>query len=88
METLLSLTGLAGAICCVGMYAAVSFGRIGADRPAFFLVNALGAGLILVGASQQFDIGDLGAITQEAIWAIISVIGAVRAWRQVDATTR
>ena len=30
METLLSMSGIIGAICCVGMYAAVSMGRISA----------------------------------------------------------
>ena len=82
METLLSLSGITGAVCCVGMYAAVSFGQISAERPLFFLVNALGAGLILIGASHQFDVGDLGTIGQELIWAVISIIGGVRAWRR------
>jgi hypothetical protein len=80
MEALLSLSGLAGAMCCVGMYAAVSFGKICADKPLFFMVNALGAGLVLLGASRQFDIGDLGTIVQELIWAVISLIGGARAW--------
>ncbi len=81
METLTSLIGLAGAACCVGMYAAVSMGKIDADRPLFFIVNGVGALLILLGAWQEFDLGDLGTIAQEAIWAAISLAGAVRAWR-------
>ena len=80
METLLSFAGIAGAICCVGMYAGVSFGKVCADKPMFFMVNALGAGLVLVGASHEFDIGDLGTIGQELIWAVISLIGGTRAW--------
>ncbi|MEQ1715813.1 MAG: hypothetical protein ABL907_07500 [Hyphomicrobium sp.] len=62
------------------MYAAVSFGKVSAEKPLFFLVNALGAGLVLIGASQQFDVGDLGTIIQELIWAAISLIGGARAW--------
>lgn len=81
MDTLLSLSGIAGAICCVGMYAAVSFGVISAERPLFFIVNGIGAALILAGASHQFDVGDIGTIAQELIWAIISLIGGARAWR-------
>jgi hypothetical protein len=81
MEMLLSLSGVIGAALCVGMYAAVSFGKISAERPLFFVVNAVGAVLILFGAAHQFDIGDLGTVAQELIWAAISVIGAVRAWR-------
>jgi hypothetical protein len=79
MEALLSLSGIIGAICCVGMYAAVSFGRESAECPRFFAVNAVGAALILIGAGHQFDVGDLGSIGQEVVWAILSVIGCVRA---------
>lgn len=82
METLVSLSGIVGAICCVGMYAAVSFGKVCADKPLFYLVNGLGAGLILVGASHEFDLGDLGTVGQELIWAAISLIGGVRAWKR------
>lgn len=88
METMLSLAGVAGAICCVGMYAAVSFGRISAERPAFFLVNALGAVLVLIGASHQFDIGDLGTVGQEVVWTAISLGGAARAWAKTDGAKR
>lgn len=80
METFLSLSGIVGAMFCIGMYAAVSFGKVTADKPFFFAVNGLGAGLVLLGASHQFDIGDLGTIGQELIWAAISLYGALRAW--------
>jgi hypothetical protein len=82
METFYSLIGLAGAACCVGMYAAVSFGKIDADKPLFFIVNGIGAVLILLGAWTEFDPGDLGTIAQEAIWAVISLAGAARALRR------
>lgn len=80
METLLSMSGMVGAACCVGMYAAVSWGKVSADKPVFFVVNGLGALLVLVGASQQFDMGDAGTVGQELIWAVISFAGGVRAW--------
>ncbi|MEZ5956646.1 MAG: hypothetical protein R3C27_05470 [Hyphomonadaceae bacterium] len=80
METILSLSGIVGAICCVAMYAAVSLGKISADRPAFFIVNGVGAVLVLVGAAQEFDLGDAGTVGQELIWAAISLAGAARAW--------
>lgn len=88
METLMSFSGIVGAACCVGMYAAVSFGKICAERPMFYMVNALGAGLVLIGASHKFDVGDLGTIGQELIWAIISVIGGARAWRRNNEDTK
>lgn len=88
MEALLSLSGVIGAICCVAMYAAVSFGKIEADNPLFFLVNGVGAGLILIGASQEFDIGDLGTVGQELIWAAISLCGAARAYAKTPIFVR
>lgn len=80
METILSLSGILGAICCVAMYAAVSLGKISAEKPTFFIVNGVGAVLVLVGAAQEFDLGDAGTIGQELIWAVISLAGAARAW--------
>lgn len=88
MEALLSLSGIVGAVCCVAMYAAVSFGKIDADKPLFFLVNGVGAGLILIGAAQEFDIGDLGTVGQELIWAAISLYGAARAYAKTPAMAR
>lgn len=80
MEALFSLSGIAGAVCCVGMYAAVSAGKVDANKPAFFIVNGFGALLILFGASSQFDAGDIGTVGQELIWALISFGGAARVW--------
>ena len=79
MNTLMSFSGIVGAACCVGMYAAVSFGKVSADKPFFYMINGLGASLVLVGAAHQFDVGDLGTIGQELIWAAISVAGGMRA---------
>ncbi len=69
-------------MCCVGMYAAVSLGKVNPEKPLFFLVNGLGAGMVLAGASHEFDVGDMGTIGQELIWAAISAIGAWRAWKR------
>lgn len=80
MDVALSLVGIVGAGLCVGMYGAVSLGKISAERPAFFIVNAIGAMLVLIGASQEFDLGDAGTVGQELIWAAISLTGAARAW--------
>ena len=88
MEALLSLSGIVGAVCCVAMYAAVSFGKIDADKPLFFLVNGVGAGLVLIGAAQEFDMGDLGTIGQELIWAAISLYGAARAYAKTPTFAR
>ena len=81
MELLYAFSGMLGALCCVGMYAAVSVGRVSAERPLFFIINGVGALLVMLGAWHSFDLGDLGTISQELTWAMVSVIGAVRAQR-------
>ena len=84
MDTILSLSGMVGAICCVGMYAAVSFGRVTPEQVSFYIVNGVGATLILIGAAHQFDVGDLGTIGQELIWAAISFAVGLRAWMRAQ----
>jgi hypothetical protein len=86
MEALFSFAGILGALCCVGMYAAVSLGKVSAERPVFYLINGLGAGLVLVGAAHRFDLGDLGTISQELVWAAISIVGGIRAWQKEKQT--
>jgi hypothetical protein len=80
MDSFLSYAGVAGALLCVGMYAAVSAGKVSAERPAFYLVNGIGSIFIFSSAAQQFDVGDIGSVGQEFIWAAISFFGAARAW--------
>jgi hypothetical protein len=80
MDSVLSYAGVVGALLCVGMYAAVSVGKISAERPAFYLVNGVGSIFIFSSAAQQFDIGDIGSVGQEFVWAAISFFGAARAW--------
>lgn len=80
MEAFLSYAGVLGALLCVGMYAAVSAGKVSSEMPAFYAVNGLGSVLIFSSAAQQFDVGDLGSVGQELVWAAISLYGAARAW--------
>ena len=80
IEIFNSTMGIVGALCCVSMYAAVSVGRIAASEPVFYVVNGVGAVLVMASAAQEFDAGDLGTIAQELIWAVVSGIGATRAW--------
>jgi hypothetical protein len=80
MDSVQAYAGMIGALFCVGTYAAVSAGKMSAERPAFFAANGVGSLLILTGAAHQFDIGDVGSVGQEFIWALISLFGAARAW--------
>lgn len=81
MEILFASIGIIGALSCVGMYAAVSFGRVSTERPLFYVANGCGALLVMIGAWHNFDIGDLGTILQEIIWTGLSIAGGRRVWR-------
>lgn len=85
MDTIFSVVGLVGAACAVGMFAAVALGKISAERPVFYGVNAVGAVFVLAAASREFDIGDLGTMGQELAWAILSFVGLIRACKKRDA---
>lgn len=81
MDLFFSFAGVLGAACCVGMYAAVSLGRVSVERPLYFVVNGLAAVFIMLSACYEFDIGDLGTIVQEIAWSGLSIAGGVRVWR-------
>ena len=76
---LLAASGMLGAACCVGMFAAVTFEKVQAEQLSFFIVNGIGSILILVGSAHEFD---AGAVAQELIWALVSFLGALRALRR------
>ncbi|MFZ2031555.1 MAG: hypothetical protein WAU68_14675 [Vitreimonas sp.] len=79
MDGVFAVVGVIGATCAVGVYAAVSIGKISADTRLFYLINGIGSTLVLIAASRQFDPGDFGTICQECIWTAISVLGFYRA---------
>jgi hypothetical protein len=74
-----AVVGVVGATCAVGVYAAVSVGKISADARLFYIINGIGSTLVLIAASRQFDPGDFGTIAQECIWTVISLVGLFRA---------
>jgi|GEM_PF-1922097 len=76
---LLAASGMLGAACGVGMFAAVTFGKVQAEQLSFCIVNGIGSILILVGSAHEFD---AGTAAQALIWALVSFLGALCALRR------
>jgi len=70
-----NLVGNLGVVLIVGTYFAVQIGRMSAVQLPYISLNGLGALLIMY--SLWFDF-NLSAFLIEAIWLLISVMGAVR----------
>lgn len=72
------LVGNVGVALILGTYFALQIGRLDARRPAYSVLNALGAGSIAV--SLLFDF-NLSAFVVEAAWVAVSLFGLWRAMR-------
>jgi len=69
------IVGAVGVVCILGAYAANQADRFGPEQPAYSILNAVGAGLILVSLSVDFN---LSAAVIEGFWLIISLYGLFR----------
>ncbi len=72
------LVGNVGVALILGTYFALQIGRLDARRPAYSVLNALGAGAISI--SLLFDF-NLSAFVVEAAWVAVSLFGLWRAKR-------
>lgn len=79
MTMFMTILGIAGAALMVGMYAFLQQGRLNAQSITYYAVNGIGALLILISLSYDFDSADLGGIALEACWILISIMGIARA---------
>ncbi len=68
------LLGNVGFLCVIGSYFWLQIGRVSGQSPTYSLVNAVGAGLILVSLYHDFN---LSAVLVEFFWLIISMLGLV-----------
>ena len=73
--TIYDAVGLAGTALILGTYALTVGGRIDARRAPGLAGNFLGASMILVSLSHDFN---LSAAIVESVWALIAGIGLIR----------
>jgi hypothetical protein len=70
------IVGTLGVACIVAMYALLQLGRIAAAQPLFSILNAVGALLILISLSYEFN---WSAALIESIWLAVSLFGLWKA---------
>ncbi len=75
METIFSIAGVSGAGVCDLDYFLLGCGRLSADGLNYYVINGVGAALILVAAFYEYDSGDLGVALQELCWIAVSLMG-------------
>jgi hypothetical protein len=73
------LLGNAGVAMILLAYMLVQAGKLDARGLTATLVNALGAGLVVVSLTVDFN---LSAFVVETMWCLISLFGAARALRE------
>lgn len=85
MNWLFDLLGIAGSVCIVVAYYLTISGRLDLRRPLYSLLNAIGATLLLISLSVDFN---LGATVIEGFWLAISLYGFARSSRSKAAAPR
>ncbi len=83
--TPVDVLGALGAILIVGAYLLLQLERLQATQLRYSLMNAVGALLILVSLTVDFN---LSACLVEAFWLAVSVIGIVKGLRARRASSR
>ncbi|MGI9167553.1 MAG: CBU_0592 family membrane protein [Pyrinomonadaceae bacterium] len=73
--TWFDLAGFVGVVLIVIAYLLLQLNRLPSSAPSYSLMNALGAGLVMV--SLLFDF-NLSAFLMEAFWFLISLFGLLR----------
>ncbi len=78
------VVGNFGVVLVLGIYLLLQMQKLSASNPFFSALNAVGAVMILVSLSQDFN---LSAFVIEAVWLVISVYGLIRTFtsRNFDA---
>jgi hypothetical protein len=81
MDLLFSIMGMIGSVCGVSMYFLLEQDKVTENQYVYYIVNGIGAVLVLIAVNHAFDIGDIGASLQELCWALISIIGTYRVFK-------
>jgi len=69
------IAGLTGVVLIVIAYLLLQLGKLPSTAASYSLLNALGAGLVMVSLLFAFN---LSAFLMEAFWFLISLFGLVR----------
>ncbi len=67
--------GLAGVVITLAAYAGATAGKLNPTRAPALCANFLGASLVLVSLSRDFN---LPAAVMETIWALVALLGLIR----------
>ena len=74
----LDFMGNAGVVMLIVTYLMLQLNKISSDGLAYSLLNAVGAGLIVVSLLYDFN---LSALLMEVFWVLISIVGIYRYFR-------
>jgi hypothetical protein len=73
--TFYDFVGIIGTLVIIGTYLLLQFGKIKSETLAYSLLNAIGAGLILISLVYSFN---FSAFIVEFFWLLISLFGIGR----------
>jgi hypothetical protein len=82
IEQFMAVIGMAGAFVVTGTYLAHEMEKLPSRSVLYYVLNAVGAVLILVSVAARYDSGDIGGILVEALWLGVSLIGLAKALRR------
>jgi len=69
------VTGVVGVAMMLGAYAGAQLRRLDPVKAPALVINLIGAGLVIVSLSHDFN---LAAFLMEAAWAVVAVFGLLR----------
>lgn len=78
MDSVFTIIGVLGSICCILAYFLLERGYAKGSDIWYYALNGVGAAMVLAACMYDFDGGDLGAVTQEMCWVMISGMGIYR----------
>lgn len=81
---LLDFIGIIGVVVLMTTYLLLQLNRLSSSGLAYSLLNAIGAGFIVVSLTANFN---LSAFIIEAFWVLISLIGIYRYFKLTRNTT-
>lgn len=76
------VVGTVGVSMIVVSYSLLQARKVSSDNPTFYVVNGIGAALILLSLTVEFN---FSAVIMEGFWLLISLVGI---WRTLRARRR